>query len=295
MSNNKEVFHQSFELMQSIKDQIISDTFDLSQNGFDHLFKKYRHNVSNMRNMSNNVKSQFINKLNANGNSNIMSTSNHQEHPYPLLKQVNKPKKYYHVIEDDDEEEIYYSQTRLDSMLAQEKNKEPETEASADTNSNEDSFIGHLLKLIINNEEQIIQKENISKGLVNINYYLNAENPKEKKSLESDENLAIKKKVCLALYKIIKPTFPDFSEECIRKGVLFLEYVARINDPKYGEKYKATIEQIYFKTRKLVISLSLNPVKFTNIIYIVFQLIFPIMFTSLINSINCYFQFTLFD
>lgn len=272
MSNNKEVFHQSFELMQLIKDQVLSETFDQSPKELDFLSKKYRHKVYQMGHMSSNAKYQFMNKLTV--NSELVPTSS--QHNQAYFKHANKRRKYYHVIEDEEEEEeeeINYEHTCNDSLLIQEKFKEPETEASADTNYNEDTFIGYLLKMIIM-EEQIIQKEHINKGLVSINYYLNVENQKEKKcSIENNEKLTLKKKTCLHFYKLINANFPDFNDECKRKGVLFLEYLARLNDADYGEKYKATIEQLYIRTKKLIKFLSSNPVKFTNIIYIVFELI----------------------
>ena len=69
----------------------------------------------------------------------------------------------------------------------------------------------------------------------------------------------LRKKMCLQLYNILKLVLPYCQEEIFKKNIIFLEYLARKNDPLFGNKYMTIINMIYnilfFKIIYLVVCL----------------------------------------
>ena len=59
----------------------------------------------------------------------------------------------------------------------------------------------------------------------------------------------LRKKMCLQLYNILKLVLPYCQEEIFKKNIIFLEYLARKNDPLFGNKYMTIINMIYNKIK----------------------------------------------
>ena len=59
----------------------------------------------------------------------------------------------------------------------------------------------------------------------------------------------LRKKMCLQLYNILKLVLPYCQEDIFKKNIIFLEYLARKNDPLFGNKYMAIINMIYNKIK----------------------------------------------
>ena len=59
----------------------------------------------------------------------------------------------------------------------------------------------------------------------------------------------IRKKMCLQLYNILKLVLPFCEENTFKKNIIFLEYLARKNDPLFGNKYMTIINLIYNKIK----------------------------------------------
>jgi hypothetical protein len=59
----------------------------------------------------------------------------------------------------------------------------------------------------------------------------------------------LRKKMCLQLYNILKLVLPFCEENTFKKNIIFLEYLARKNDPLFGNKYMTIINLIYNKIK----------------------------------------------
>ena len=59
----------------------------------------------------------------------------------------------------------------------------------------------------------------------------------------------LRKKMCLQLYNILKLVLPFCEEDTFKKNIIFLEYLARKNDPSFGNKYMTIINMIYNKIK----------------------------------------------
>ena len=59
----------------------------------------------------------------------------------------------------------------------------------------------------------------------------------------------LRKKMCLQLYNILKLVLPFCQEDTFKKNIIFLEYLARKNDPLFGNKYMTIINLIYNKIK----------------------------------------------
>ena len=59
----------------------------------------------------------------------------------------------------------------------------------------------------------------------------------------------LRKKMCLQLYNILKLVLPFCQEDIFKKNIIFLEYLARRNDPLFGNKYMTIINLIYNKIK----------------------------------------------
>ena len=59
----------------------------------------------------------------------------------------------------------------------------------------------------------------------------------------------LRKKMCLQLYNILKLVLPYCQEDIFKKNIIFLEYLARKNDPLFGNKYMTIINMIYNKIK----------------------------------------------
>ena len=55
--------------------------------------------------------------------------------------------------------------------------------------------------------------------------------------------------MCLQLYNILKLVLPFCEEDTFKKNIIFLEYLARKNDPSFGNKYMTIINMIYNKIK----------------------------------------------
>jgi len=69
------------------------------------------------------------------------------------------------------------------------------------------------------------------------------------KSNISSRTELLRKKMCLQLYNILKLVLPFCEEDIFKKNIIFLEYLARKNDPLFGNKYMTIINMIYNKIK----------------------------------------------
>ena len=69
------------------------------------------------------------------------------------------------------------------------------------------------------------------------------------KSNISSRTELLRKKMCLQLYNILKLVLPFCEEDTFKKNIIFLEYLARKNDPLFGNKYMTIINMIYNKIK----------------------------------------------
>ena len=69
------------------------------------------------------------------------------------------------------------------------------------------------------------------------------------KSNISSRTELLRKKMCLQLYNILKLVLPYCQEDIFKKNIIFLEYLARKNDPLFGNKYMTIINMIYNKIK----------------------------------------------
>ena len=69
------------------------------------------------------------------------------------------------------------------------------------------------------------------------------------KSNISSRTELLRKKMCLQLYNILKLFLPFCEEDIFKKNIIFLEYLARKNDPLFGNKYMTIINMIYNKIK----------------------------------------------
>lgn len=242
----------------------------MKQNELANLKKEHYQNTYQISHMSPQHKKIFIDKIsssinhsNTNNHSNgICSLTNSQIKPKPLKQPIK-------LIEDEKDDNKEKQENR--HFRSEEK-----TKMLIDSNSNEETFIGFLLKKIIK-DDQIIQKENIDKGIISLSYFY--KNVYNKANNLNDQYAYLRKRVCLKLLNIIKVLMPESKEENLKKSVLFLEYIARIKDPDFGETYKEIIDKLYIRIKELTKYHSSNQLKFNKVIYI--------MLNKYSSSIHC--------
>lgn len=248
-------------MLSLISDKVISESFDLKPNELNNLKKKYYQNTYQISHMSQQKKKVFLDKIssiqkhtnsqNANG---LHTINNSQVKP----KRFKQPKRLIKLIEDEED----------DNKEKQDENRhiptEDKTKVMIDSTT-EDTFVGFLLKKIIK-DEQIIQKENIDKGIISPSYFY--KNVYNKSNHLNEQYSYLRKSVCLKLFNIIKVLMPDSKEENLKESVLYLEYIARIKDPEFGVKYKEIIDKLYIRIKELTKYHSSNQIKFNKVIYI---------------------------
>ena len=132
-----------------------------------------------------------------------------------------------------------------DETINYNKLKEEKENKITDENSNKMNFNNNepFLKDILNTPNYFSKK--IEGQLYPDNFFKDIY---LKSNINSRTEL-LRKKMCLQLYNILKLVLPYCQEDIFKKNIIFLEYLARKNDPLFGNKYMTIINMIYNKIK----------------------------------------------
>ena len=152
-----------------------------------------------------------------------------------------------------DENIIYNNENEINNNNSEEeektinnnKLKEEKENKITDENSNKMNFNNNepFLKDILNTPNYFSKK--IEGQLYPDNFFKDIY---LKSNINSRTEL-LRKKMCLQLYNILKLVLPYCQEDIFKKNIIFLEYLARKNDPLFGNKYMTIINMIYNKIK----------------------------------------------
>ena len=146
---------------------------------------------------------------------------------------------------------IYNNENEINNNNSEEetinnnKLKEEKENKITDENSNKMNFNNNepFLKDILNTPNYFSKK--IKGQLYPDNFFKDIY---LKSNINSRTEL-LRKKMCLQLYNILKLVLPYCQEDIFKKNIIFLEYLARKNDPLFGNKYMTIINMIYNKIK----------------------------------------------
>ena len=137
------------------------------------------------------------------------------------------------------------SEEEEEKTINNNKLKEEKENKITDENSNKMNFNNNepFLKDILNTPNYFSKK--IEGQLYPDNFFKDIY---LKSNINSRTEL-LRKKMCLQLYNILKLVLPYCQEDIFKKNIIFLEYLARKNDPLFGNKYMTIINMIYNKIK----------------------------------------------
>ena len=164
-------------------------------------------------------------------------------------------KKEFDNSENRNMDNIYSSSIEVNNNLEEEEDEIKENDKNESKENKENEIINENdNKININNNEpflkDILNTPNyFSKKIEGQLYPDNFFKDIYLKSNISSRTELLRKKMCLQLYNILKLVLPYCQEDIFKKNIIFLEYLARKNDPLFGNKYMTIINMIYNKIK----------------------------------------------
>lgn len=161
-------------------------------------------------------------------------------------------KKEFENSENKNMDNIYNNDTNINNNSEDESKKDNNNE-SKENKENEITNENNIKMNINNNEpflKDILNTPNyFSKKIEGQLYPDNFFKDIYLKNNVSSRTELLRKKMCLQLYNILKLVLPYCQEDIFKKNIIFLEYLARKNDPLFGNKYMTIINMIYNKIK----------------------------------------------
>ena len=167
-------------------------------------------------------------------------------------------KKEFDNSENKNMENIYSSSIEVNNNLEEEEDEIKDNDNNESKENKENEIINENdNKININNNEpflkDILNTPNyFSKKIEGQLYPDNFFKDIYLKSNISSRTELLRKKMCLQLYNILKLVLPYCQEDIFKKNIIFLEYLARKNDPLFGNKYMTIINMIYNKIKLII-------------------------------------------
>ena len=164
-------------------------------------------------------------------------------------------KKEFDNSENRNMDNIYSSSIEVNNNLEEEEDEIKDNDKNESKENKENEIINENdNKININNNEpflkDILNTPNyFSKKIEGQLYPDNFFKDIYLKSNISSRTELLRKKMCLQLYNILKLVLPYCQEDIFKKNIIFLEYLARKNDPLFGNKYMTIINMIYNKIK----------------------------------------------
>ena len=191
---SQDIVIKCVELINRIRDRLLKELFDFSENEIENIFKKNEKNVDMFTNMSKEEKNDFIEEIenikNEKGKKLKSKKNSIEENPQTVLKDnINKIESNKQIKEDTTNYHNYDVENKTIEELIQDK-----------------AFINFLIKKIVSGE-QIVQKENVENGATSYplsQFYLNAQSSSNKINKLDESSALLRKKVCLKYYNILK-------------------------------------------------------------------------------------------
>lgn len=193
---SQDIVIKCVELINRIRDRLLKELFDFSENEIENIFKKNEKNIEIFTNMSKEEKNDFCEEIenlkNEKGNvkKNKSKKNSIEENPQTVLKDnINKIEGNKQIIEDGTNYYNYDVENKTIEELIQ-----------------DEAFINFLIKKIVSGE-QIVQKENVENGATSYplsKFYLNAQSSSNKINKLDENSALLRKKVCLKYYNILK-------------------------------------------------------------------------------------------
>ena len=183
---SQDIVIKCVELINRIRDRLLKELFDFSENEIENIFKKNEKNVDMFTNMSKEEKNDFIEEIenikNEKGKKLKSKKNSIEENPQTVEsnKQIKEDTTNYHN---------YDVENKTIEELIQ-----------------DEAFINFLIKKIVSGE-QIVQKENVENGATSYplsQFYLNAQSSSNKINKLDESSALLRKKVCLKYYNILK-------------------------------------------------------------------------------------------
>ena len=191
---SQDIVIKCVELINRIRDRLLKELFDFSENEIENIFKKNEKNVDMFTNMSKEEKNDFIEEIenikNEKGKKLKSKKNSIEENPQIVLKDnINKIESNKQIKEDTTNYHNYDVENKTIEELIQ-----------------DEAFINFLIKKIVSGE-QIVQKENVENGATSYplsQFYLNAQSSSNKINKLDESSALLRKKVCLKYYNILK-------------------------------------------------------------------------------------------
>ena len=191
---SQDIVIKCVELINRIRDRLLKELFDFSENEIENIFKKNEKNVDMFTNMSKEEKNDFIEEIenikNEKGKKLKSKKNSIEENPQTVLKDnINKIESNKQIKEDTTNYHNYDVENKTIEALIQ-----------------DEAFINFLIKKIVSGE-QIVQKENVENGATSYplsQFYLNAQSSSNKINKLDESSALLRKKVCLKYYNILK-------------------------------------------------------------------------------------------
>lgn len=191
---SQDIVIKCVELINRIRDRLLKELFDFSENEIENIFKKNEKNVDMFTNMSKEEKNDFIEEIenikNEKGKKLKSKKNSIEENPQTVLKDnINKIESNKQIKEDTTNYHNYDVENKTIEELIQ-----------------DEAFINFLIKKIVSGE-QIVQKENVENGATSYplsQFYLNAQSSSNKINKLDESSALLRKKVCLKYYNILK-------------------------------------------------------------------------------------------
>ena len=191
---SQDIVIKCVELINRIRDRLLKELFDFSENEIENIFKKNEKNVDMFTNMSKEEKNDFIEEIenikNEKGKKLKSKKNSIEENPQTVLKDnINKIESNKQIKEDTTNYHNYDVENKTIEELIQ-----------------DEAFINFLIKKIVSGE-QIVQKENVENGATSYplsKFYLNAQSSSNKINKLDENSALLRKKVCLKYYNILK-------------------------------------------------------------------------------------------
>ena len=258
-NNNETIMSKSLSLHKEIADKFIEGIFSYEK--INELFLNDKEEINDILNNTLNLCAEITNiidKINSDKNKKEMS----------LVKEKNKmidEKSHNDDLKDLDiiviKKDIENTENKnIDNI---ENNNEANINSDEETKNNNYKSKEDKENEIIdenNNKLELNNNEPFLKDILNTpNYFskkiegqLYPDNFFEDIYLRTNINPRtelLRKKMCLQLYNILKLVLPFCQEDTFKKNIIFLEYLARKNDPLFGNKYMTIINLIYNKIK----------------------------------------------
>ena len=188
---SQDIVIKCVELINRIRDRLLKELFDFSENEIENIFKKNEKNVDMFTNMSKEEKNDFIEEIEniKNEKGKKLKSKKNSIEENPLKDNINKIESNKQIKEDTTNYHNYDVENKTIEELIQ-----------------DEAFINFLIKKIVSGE-QIVQKENVENGATSYplsQFYLNAQSSSNKINKLDESSALLRKKVCLKYYNILK-------------------------------------------------------------------------------------------